>query len=260
MQVGVFGMRLRFRGGDGARVHLGNRQGGGLCCAARCRGCSTHSRPQVTSAGAKPNHAFFNCQQPAAKKFRPAAVVVVASGRSARARERRRACVRSPADGITHRASREKRRVLCGLCKRLAMATLQQARFARAACGVADGGDGRRITALRTVAGKAPVARRNSQIAPKCARIFAVAQLPQPPIEAIATTAQPRSSPAPAGFFYRVLPPAANAAHVVADRIRFARGRARSSSGNESGRTWRPELERRCALPRQWSSSSSSSA
>lgn len=45
-------------------------QGGRLCCTARCAGRSTHSRPQVTSAGAETNHGFFACQQPRRKFFR----------------------------------------------------------------------------------------------------------------------------------------------------------------------------------------------
>ena len=51
VQVGVSERIAAFRGGDDARVHLQDCQGGGLRCAARCLGCSTHSLPQVMSAG-----------------------------------------------------------------------------------------------------------------------------------------------------------------------------------------------------------------
>lgn len=51
VQVGVSGRVATFHGGDVARVHLQECQGGGLRCAARCLSCSTHSLPQVTSAG-----------------------------------------------------------------------------------------------------------------------------------------------------------------------------------------------------------------
>jgi len=51
VQVSVPGLSKAFRRGDVARVHLQEFQGGGLRCAARCPGFSTHSLPQVTSAG-----------------------------------------------------------------------------------------------------------------------------------------------------------------------------------------------------------------
>lgn len=108
VQVGVFGVGIQFRGRDGARVHLRDRPGGGLCCAARCRGCSTHSRPQVTSAGAKPNHGFFGCQQPVAKKFPPAVAAPAAAGRSMRAHCRRRACRQQASNDSLLSASHEK--------------------------------------------------------------------------------------------------------------------------------------------------------
>jgi hypothetical protein len=51
LQVDVVEWCATFFGGDDARVHLQDCQGGGLRCGARCPGCSTHSLPQVTSAG-----------------------------------------------------------------------------------------------------------------------------------------------------------------------------------------------------------------
>jgi len=51
VQVGVLECLEAFPRGDGARFHLQEFQGGGLRCAARCPGFSTHSLPQVTSAG-----------------------------------------------------------------------------------------------------------------------------------------------------------------------------------------------------------------
>lgn len=104
----MFGVGIRFRGGDGARVHLRDCPGGGLRCAARCRGCSTHSRPQVTSAGAKPNHGFFGCQQPVAKKFRPAAGAGGGGGRATCAQHRRYLRRRLPVEGTAYPASRKK--------------------------------------------------------------------------------------------------------------------------------------------------------
>lgn len=55
---------LRFRGGDEAQVHRVVSPGGSLSFASRFRFDSTHSLPQATSAGAKPNHGFFHCQHP----------------------------------------------------------------------------------------------------------------------------------------------------------------------------------------------------
>jgi hypothetical protein len=51
LQVDVAKWNATFFGGDDARVHLQDCQGGGLRCGARCPGCSTHSLPQVMSAG-----------------------------------------------------------------------------------------------------------------------------------------------------------------------------------------------------------------
>ena len=45
--------------------------GGCPSCASRCGVDSTHSLRQAASAGAKPNHAFFHCQHPHEKIFRP---------------------------------------------------------------------------------------------------------------------------------------------------------------------------------------------
>ena len=58
MQAGICGATDAFRGGDVARVHLQVCQGGGLRCAARCPGCSTHSLLQVMSAARNLNTVF----------------------------------------------------------------------------------------------------------------------------------------------------------------------------------------------------------
>ena len=69
VQVAVLDLSAAFRRRDVARVHLQELQGGGLRCAARCPGFSTHSLPAGRVCWAKPNHGFFQCQHFAAIIF-----------------------------------------------------------------------------------------------------------------------------------------------------------------------------------------------
>ena len=240
VQVGVFGVGICFRGGDGARVHLRDCRGGGLCCAARCLGCSTHSRPQVTSAGAKPNHGFFNCQQPVAKKNSPTPAATSASGRSARAPRQRHACRRSHVDDDARFASCKKCRVLCGLCARVAATAAQAARL-HAHC--TQRLLRRRQVLNRRASGTCGTSAGCASQQPECAKVrknSAGPRFPRTPFEAVATMLQPASSTS------RAIPPQASGVskNTTARHRRhawFTGAEPACDPGNESGRTWRPE-------------------
>lgn len=101
------GATFGFRGGDAARVHLGDRQGGGLCCVACCQRCCTHSLPQVASAGRNLITVFSAVNNPR-EIFSPAGPAPV---------RRRIACTSAAACGMStllalHAMRRAKR--LCG--------------------------------------------------------------------------------------------------------------------------------------------------
>lgn len=102
-------------------------QGGRRCCTARCPGRSTHSLPQVTSAGAETNHGFFACQQPRRKNFRGGTararrggdVAAAPAASRGRAEARRRAFAAASAqcgNALFYAFRFERRRVARGAC------------------------------------------------------------------------------------------------------------------------------------------------
>ena len=140
-----------------------------LCCLLSRRACSLSSAGNV--CWAKPNHGFFNCQQPDAKKFSQPADAVRDRDRCARTMPRSR-CMRgmTPETAASRKTSGKHM-----FHRRRANAIAHVAHVVRSqatACGRMPGtNQGMRNEATRT----SRFARRTSRFARKCANFFAPA-------------------------------------------------------------------------------------
>ena len=147
------------------------------CCGWRCLSCCRRSRFVLSLASvgdvcwAKPNHGFFNCQQPDAKKFSQPADAVRDRDRCARTMPRSR-CMRgmTPETAASRKTSGKHM-----FHRRRANAIAHVAHVVRSqatACGRMPGtNQGMRNEATRT----SRFARRTSRFARKCANFFAPA-------------------------------------------------------------------------------------
>lgn len=266
MQVGVLGVTIAFSGGDGARVHLRDCPGGGLCRAARCRGCPTHSRPQVTSAGRNLITVFSAVNNLSQKNSRARPPRSPPPGarhaRCARVARRRNA----PKTSRRIRRRTKKLRVLCGL-RRSTAPTRPRSRTCGAACV-------RPRRARRRASGAAATERHHGSAdgasqQPDCAKVRKKFRSPRD-----ATTRarraprgwkHPRLSSARTSLAHPIAaatsPPghwrrrAARRTDTAAARLRRAfAGRKRNRPHRAAGRSARGGCRA------QWSSSSSSSA
>lgn len=266
MQVGVLGVTIAFSGGDGARVHLRDCPGGGLCRAARCRGCPTHSRPQVTSAGRNLITVFSAVNNLSQKNSRARPPRSPPPGarhaRCARVAHRRNA----PATSRRIRRRTKKLRVLCGL-RRPTAPTRPRSRTCDAACV-------RPRRARRRASGAAATERHHDSAdgasqQPDCAKVRKKFRSPRDADHArpacVARVETSVASSARTSLRIRIaaaaMPPghwrrgAAHRTDTAAARLRRAfAGRKRNRPHRAAGRNARGG--RRA----QWSSSSSSSA
>ena len=170
MQVRVSGATFGFRGGDAARVHLGDRQGGSPCCVARCQRCCTHSLPQVASAGRNLITVFSAVNNP--REIFSRTVPAPARRRIARTGGAARGAATMQAAHATRRAKRlcRKRRVLRAFRCNAMRARLRAAHACASRCARAPGhaapGSGmskRRSSKVRGWRAAAPRKRQSAQ-------------------------------------------------------------------------------------------------
>ena len=218
------------------------------CCGWRCLSCCRRSRFVLSLASvgnvcwAKPNHGFFNCQQPDAKKFSQPADAVRDRDRCARTMPRSR-CMRgmTPETAASRKTSGKHM-----FHRRRANAIAHVAHVVRSqatACGRMPGtNQGMRNEATRT----SRFARRTSRFARKCANFFCARHPWQAPFRTTLTRCRRNAR----GVFL----PAPRVAHglraCVAKR-RKRRTRDVAAAGSDAST--------RVARMRQWSSSSSNS-